>query len=255
MLQGLVCRVTIPRLPEPAGARSGDTGSGSLLRVLILGDSAAAGVGVSSQAEALSGRLVAELALTHRVLWSLIAKSGVSTDGTTRHLMSCPTQPFDIVVVSLGGNDVTGRRAIARWLKDIDTLVALLRSQFSARHILLSGVPPMHAFPGFPQPLRWYLGTKARQYNAALARWAEGEADCEHVALTLPDHDGLFAADGMHPGREGYRVWSAELAKHIRARWAVSHGAEPGRLCRYEPNRSPRGIDPTSVLGDRKPER
>jgi lysophospholipase L1-like esterase len=236
MLQGLVCRVTIPRLPEPTGARIGDMGSGSLLRLLILGDSAAAGVGVSSQAEALSGQLVAELALTHRVSWSLIAKSGASTEGTTRHLMLRPAQPFDIVVVSLGGNDVTGRRVIASWLKDVDSLVALLRSRFSARHILLSGVPPMHAFPGFPQPLRWYLGTKARQYNAALARWAEGEADCEYIALTLPDHDGLIAADGMHPGRQGYRLWSAELAKHIRARWAVSREAGQGRLCRYEPN-------------------
>ena len=225
MLQGLVSRFAIPRLPEPAGARMGDAGSGSLLRVLILGDSAAAGVGVSSQDEALSGLLVAELALTHRVSWSLLAKSGASTEGTTRHLMLCPAQPFDIVVVSLGGNDVTGRRVLASWLKDTDTLVALLRSRFSAKHILLSGVPPMHAFPGFPQPLRWYLGTKARQYNAALARWTAGEADCEHVALTLPNEDGLFAVDGMHPGQQGYRLWSAELAKHIRARWAVSREA------------------------------
>ena len=229
-LQGLVIRLAIPRLPEPAGARMGDTGRGSLLRVLILGDSAAAGVGVSSQGEALSGQLVAELALTHRVSWSLIAKSGATTERTTRHLMGCPAQPFDIVVVSLGGNDVAGRRLLASWLKDIDTLVALLRSRFSARHILLSGVPPMHAFPGFPQPLRWYLGTKARQYNAALARWTAGEADCEHVALTANDA-GLFAADGMHPGQQGYRLWSAELAKHIRARWAVSHEAEQRRLC------------------------
>lgn len=229
MLQGLVIRLAIPRLPEPAGARMGDTGSGPLLRVLILGDSAAAGVGVSSLDEALSGQLVAELARTHRVSWSLIAKSGASTEGTTRHLMLCPAQQFDIVVVSLGGNDVTGRRVLASWLKDIDTLVALLRSRFSARHILLSGVPPMHAFPGFPQPLRWYLGTKARQYNAALARWTAGEADCEYVALT-PNDAGLFAADGMHPGQQGYRLWSAELAKHIRARWAVSHEAEQRRL-------------------------
>ncbi len=203
----------------------GDTGTGSPLRVLILGDSAAAGVGVSSQDEALCGRLVAELALTHRVSWSLIAKSGATTEGTTRHLMRCPAQQFDIVVVSLGANDVTGRRVLASWLKDVGTLVALLRSRFSARHILLSGVPPMHAFPGFPQPLRWYLGTKARQYNAALSHWTAGEPGCEHVALTPPNGEGLFATDGMHPGPLAYRLWSAELAKRIRARCAVSHEA------------------------------
>jgi lysophospholipase L1-like esterase len=222
MLQGRLIRRAATGLPEPSGARMGDTGRGSVLRVLILGDSAAAGVGVSSQDEALSGQLVAELALTHRVSWSLIAKSGATTAGTTRHLMRCPAQQFDTVVVSLGGNDVAGRRSLASWLKDIDTLVALLRARFAARHILLSGVPPMHAFPGFPQPLRWYLGTKARHYNAALALWTAGEVDCEHVALTPPNGEGLFASDGMHPGRPLYRLWSAELAKRIRARWATS---------------------------------
>lgn len=222
MLQGRSFRHVATELPEPAGARMGDKGRGSLLHLLILGDSAAAGVGVSSQDDALSGRLVAELALTHRVAWSLIARSGATTAGTTRHLMRCPAQHVDIVVVSLGGNDVARRRSVASWLADIEALVAELRTRFAARHILLSGAPPMHAFPGLPQPLRWYLGTKARHYNVALARWAAAEADCEYVALTAPNGEGLFASDGMHPGRALYQLWSAELAHRIRARWATS---------------------------------
>ena len=185
-------------------------------------------VGVSSQGEALSGQLVAELALTHRVSWSLIAKSGATTERTTRH-HGLPGQPFDIVVVSLGGNDVTGRRLLASWLKDIDTLVALLRSRFSARHILLSGVPPMHAFQDSRSRFGGISGRRPG-YTTCPRTLDSGKADCEHVALT-PNDAGLFAADGMHPGQQGYRLWSAELAKHIRARWAVSHEAEQRRLC------------------------
>ena len=47
--QALATRVRMPRLPEAAGPREGETGRGPLLRLLIVGDSsAAAGASVSS---------------------------------------------------------------------------------------------------------------------------------------------------------------------------------------------------------------
>ena len=42
VMQALVTRSRMPRLPEAAGPREGETGSGPLLRLLIVGDSAAA---------------------------------------------------------------------------------------------------------------------------------------------------------------------------------------------------------------------
>ena len=61
ILQGRHVRRITPRLPEPDGARAGQAGSGQPLRLLIVGDSAAAGVGVSTQQDALSGQLIALL--------------------------------------------------------------------------------------------------------------------------------------------------------------------------------------------------
>ncbi len=45
--QGRHVRRVTPRLPEAAGPRAGTTGHGPPLRLLVLGDSAAAGVGVA----------------------------------------------------------------------------------------------------------------------------------------------------------------------------------------------------------------
>jgi len=47
--QGIYVRRVTPKLPEADGPRSGEAGSGALLRLLVLGDSAAAGVGVRTQ--------------------------------------------------------------------------------------------------------------------------------------------------------------------------------------------------------------
>ena len=59
--QGHKVRQRTLRLPEASGARAGILGQGLPLRLLLLGDSAAAGVGVSRQEEALAGQLAAQL--------------------------------------------------------------------------------------------------------------------------------------------------------------------------------------------------
>ena len=49
LAQGIYTRRMTPRLPEAEGERQGEAGSGDVLRLLIVGDSAAAGVGAATQ--------------------------------------------------------------------------------------------------------------------------------------------------------------------------------------------------------------
>ncbi len=224
-LQGRRVRRVATRLAEPPGPRSACDGTGPPLRVLVLGDSAAAGVGAPSQDAALSGRLVAELRQTFQVSWTVVARLGATTAGTVRHLARRPDGAlgtFDVAAVSLGLNDVTGRRPLARWLDDLDALVTLLRMRCAVRHVLLSALPPVDRFPAFPQPLRWYLGITTRRYDHALARWAAETPACEYVPLTLPPGPGMLASDGLHPAPPLYEQWSRELAVRVRARWTPS---------------------------------
>ena len=59
IVQGYIVKQKTPRLPEPDGERCGIYGQGRpTLSLLILGDSAAAGVGVVTQADALLGQLL-----------------------------------------------------------------------------------------------------------------------------------------------------------------------------------------------------
>ena len=218
-LQGRRVRRTARPLPEPPGPRNGIEGDGAPLRLLILGDSAAAGVGAGTQEQALSGRLVADLAASFRVEWTVVARTGATTAGTVRHLARRATQEFDVAVLSLGSNDVTSRRTIRAWLAEMDALVAMLRERFGVRQVLVSGLPPMDRFFAFPQPLRWYLGATARRFDRALALWVASREGCEHVLLDVPVDKAALAPDGLHPGPSLYAIWSDELARRIRTRW------------------------------------
>ena len=214
-------------LPEPDGARDGASGSGPLLRLLVAGDSAAAGVGAQTQDDALTGRVVAGLAPSFHVRWKLLAFTGATTAGMLDHLEKTPAEHFDVVLTSLGVNDVTGGCSLGHWRRRQENLIALLRDKFHARHILLSGLPPMHRFPALPQPLRWYIGGRARDFDRVLSSLAGNHASAEFVKLGYAMMDPrAMAADGIHPGPAIYGLWAAEAVRRIVAR--IQH-IDPGQ--------------------------
>ena len=98
MLQGRRVRATLPELPEAGGERRGVAGSGPPLKLMIVGDSSAAGVGAASQEEALLGRTVAALAASFEVDYRLVATSGARTELILRRLTRMPSSPVDVVV-------------------------------------------------------------------------------------------------------------------------------------------------------------
>lgn len=221
LLQGRhVYRVT-PRLPEPPGPRSGRAGVGAPLRLLVAGDSAAAGVGAASQDEALTGRLVAELS-PHRALdWRLEARTGYTTADTHAHLATLPADRFDVVVLSLGVNDVTSGSGRARWLARQAALTDLLQARFAPRAVFFTSLPPMHLFPALPQPLRWYLGARARDFNVVLANWLSRRPGCHLVAPDFQADPAHIASDGFHPGPAAYRAWAVRVACDIERLFPV----------------------------------
>lgn len=217
--QAVAVRRRALRLSEPEGPRAGVCGEGPDLRLLIAGDSSAAGVGVAHQDQALAGQLVAALASDFAVHWQLHATTGHTTAQTLARLRDLPRQPFDIAVTALGVNDVTRQVPLARWVQRQTALATLLRDRFGVRGHWRSGLPPMDAFPLLPRPLRDVLGAQARAYDAWLARTAQGHL--HHLPFDRARLDvALMAEDGFHPGAPIYAAWAQELATGIRAELA-----------------------------------
>ena len=217
MAQGIYVRRFTPKLPEPEGHRSGVYGEGSRITLLIVGDSAAAGVGAGTQYQALSGRLVTALGTSYQVSWKLLAQTGDASSHVLARLEREINEKFDVVVISVGVNDVTARTSSKEWLNNLKRMTEILKSKFHARHIILSAVPPMHLFPALPQPLRWWLGLKAKSLNSILERMAGHDDDCSVLPMASSFERHYMANDGFHPGEAAYTLWGNELAKVIRA--------------------------------------
>ena len=217
--QGKRVKKTMVRLPEPDGQRSGHVGSGDMLRVLILGDSAAAGVGVNTQQEALAGQLIGRLSKNHHVKWQLEANSGHTTQQVIDHIKGIKAQQFDVVVTSVGVNDVTKLMPEGKWITLQKKLIAEIQLQFQPKLLLMTSVPPMQHFSGLPQPLRWHLGLYARQMNARLTKLLKGQSNVQQIVWPLGEgqRDIPLAEDGFHPSAVAYEVWAEVIVDAINA--------------------------------------
>jgi lysophospholipase L1-like esterase len=228
--QAVGTRRRAPLLPEAEGPREGRVGQGDhALRVLIAGDSSAAGVGVAQQEQALAGYLSRAL---HRqaqrpVQWTLRAKSGLTTRQVHELLRAESAPPADVAVVVTGVNDVIDLVSPKRAVADRAALADWLLAEHGVAHVLFAPLPPVHRFPLLPQPLRGVMGRDALAHNAALRQWAATRRDVSCVAIDIALQPDWMASDGFHPGEPVYRACGEAIAAHIAANdeaWPASGG-------------------------------
>jgi lysophospholipase L1-like esterase len=218
-------RRTALRLPEAAGPREGKVGQGDPgLRLLVVGDSSAAGVGLPDQAQALALPLAHKLSerLGAAVAWQLAAQSGVNTAEARELLRGAHLHPADVVVTALGVNDVSSQTTARRFVAQTAALWSELKQRTGARWAVVSGLPPMDLLTAVPHPLRWYLGRYAAWLDAAAHRWADehGLGFCSLQQWTDPS---FLSHDGFHPGPLLYPLWTdriADLVSQASEKWA-----------------------------------
>lgn len=221
-VQGKYTRIKTPVLPEAAGNRFGLKGEGPLIRLLVVGDSAAAGVGANHVKEALPGRLVEKLSEDRQVFWSLLAQSGLNTEEIHQLLESSDQEHYDTAVISAGVNDVKGLRKVEDWLENIKQVISVLHKKYGVEHVIVSPVPPMHAFSALPQPLRWYMGARAKGFNRRLTQLMESHHTCSLLANDFPLQSEFLAEDGFHPSPKTYEMWADEVTRVINQNTPIS---------------------------------
>ena len=249
--QGRRVRATALELPEAPGPRSGRVGpSPTPFRLLVIGDSAAAGVGVPSQDHAITGCLVQALMQsstgttkhTGSVEWRLIARTGHRLSHVIREVEGASLEwapveghtaapRTDLVVVSAGINDVLQGTSPARWLAGLQRLADELERSAAPRRVAFSGIPRIQDFPLLPQPLAWYLGRCAQRLNRATLDFIEKQAPISwrYVKLDLPLTPDFLAHDCFHPNEASCRLWCEQVMAATLDEHAGSDSGRDGR--------------------------
>ncbi|MEN8397167.1 SGNH/GDSL hydrolase family protein [Acinetobacter towneri] len=218
VIQGSRVKKNTIRLPEAEGAREGITGQGQTLSLLILGDSAAAGVGVAHQNDALLGAVISALQHQYQVHWRLEAQSGDTTSQVIQKTKKLVNQKYDVVVTSVGVNDVTRLMSAQTWIKQQQHFYQLIQAKFQPELIIATRVPPMHLFPALPNPLSWLFGQYAKQMNLQLEKMIAQQEDMQWIEYDIRKYQSMnleMAKDGFHPSKEIYQIWGKEVSDRI----------------------------------------
>lgn len=229
-VQGKRIRASVPKLP-PAKGHSGyvDAGNGEALRLITLGESTIAGIGVKTHAEGFSGTLARALAdqLGKPVDWKVYARSGYTAERVTTKLVpQIAETDVDLIIIGLGGNDAFYLNSPWRWRRDVRELIAELRQRFPDTPLVFTNMPPIKTFPAFTPLIQRVVGNHVEALGRSLrqvvkpmqnvfyyARVITLEDWRDRLGVTAPEED--FFSDGVHPSKLTYQVWARDVAGYI----------------------------------------
>jgi lysophospholipase L1-like esterase len=200
---------------EPALEISGEFGphSGSKLRLVVLGDSTAAGVGAGTSRQAYPTLLARRLAREgRRVRLTGLGVSGARVaDVLDEQAPAATALSPDLIFVGIGANDTIHLTPLREVAVDMGRAIDLLLE--SGATVVVAGAPDMRA-EAFWEPLRSIAGWRGRR----VADVIEEEARRRGVAIvplaerTGPffggDPDEHYSADLFHPSPGGYERWA-----------------------------------------------
>jgi lysophospholipase L1-like esterase len=201
------------------------------LRLTLLGDAVALGVGVDTVGETIGGQLAELLAGVgappgsaadrRRVELSSVAVAGSrSADlGTQVARALVGTRP-DVAVILIGAGDATGLRRPQEAAAHLTAAVRRLRD--AGVEVVVGTCPDLGACRAFAPPLRSMIGWLGRRVAVAQAVAAHtAGADVVDLAAetgaVFRADAGALCFDGFHPSADGYRVWAHALYPAVAA--------------------------------------
>ena len=223
--QGRVVRRRMPEIPEARGPGEGRfPGDEPGLRIVAVGESTIAGVGVERMEQSLTAHLAKELAArTGRAAhWHAFGASGATVEDNDAQLARIEAQRAtleraDLALVVMGVSDTLALTGPRRFFAKMDCLILRLRLLLWPLPVLVTGVPRLDRFAApLPPPLSTVLGRRSKSLDKALLKVASEGYRITYMPSRVPDTAAniprAYAADGFHPGAEGYRLWAAYLA-------------------------------------------
>ncbi|MCW2928456.1 MAG: hydrolase family protein [Thermoleophilia bacterium] len=215
-----------PRLPEDPGfdvdVRVGTDRPGPTLELVVLGDSLVAGVGATSAARSLVGRIASRASedLGQPVHAVGFGVSGAVTREVIDEQLEQVPDGVDAIVIEVGSNDVTHRTPSGAFRRDAERL---LREATALAPVVVLGSAGELRSPLFQQPLRAIITRRATQLRE-IQREVAADVDVpfmnvvEEVSPAYNDaRPRSSSSDRFHPSDLGYDIWARPLAERLVA--------------------------------------
>jgi lysophospholipase L1-like esterase len=230
--QGKQIRANVPELPEAKGIEGTSEyreKKEKTLRVLAIGESTIAGVGVQTHEEGFTGTFAKELShlLDVSTVWKVYARSGYTAKRMERKIIPKITEnQADLIVIGLGGNDAFTLNRPWKWRMEIHSLIQSIKLKFPGAIIVFCNMPPIKEFPAFTPLIKFTVGNLVEilgdELNSVVAKHENVFYFGDKITLKgwiekfkLKVKKKEFFSDGVHPSKLTYQTWAKDIANQV----------------------------------------
>lgn len=197
------------RLAKIATERPRILNEGGDRKILVIGDSTAYGTGADRVEDTLLGRFAHDFPY---VEVNNYAVNGSGTKDAVRQIEKVDNTPYNLIIISTGGNDTWKLTKLKDVEANLRTLLAKAKS-IAGNNVIVIIYNNIASGPVFPLIVRPIIILRTNAINALLKRVSD-EFGIESVPIFLDGEkcpDNFFARDGLHPSSEGYRIMYIRL--------------------------------------------
>lgn len=230
--QGKRIKTKIPKLPEALGIEGqfqSNEKNGRILKVIAIGESTIAGVGVQTHEEGFTGTFAKEIVRLFdlSVHWKVYARSGYTARKVEKKIIPKITENHaDLIVIGLGANDAFTLNRPSKWKIEIHSLIKSIQIKFPEAVIVFCNMPPIKEFPAFTPLIKFTVGNLVEILGEELQKVVSEYDDVfyfgEKITLkrwidkfNLNTQKEDFFSDGIHPSKLTYQIWAKDIANQV----------------------------------------
>lgn len=195
-------------------------------RVLILGESTAAGVGASKPETSLAGTIFHLFKEKYEVI--NLGKNGLRVKElipTFNEEIGSNPKKVEGIFLFMGANDCFRLTKPTQFRFELENIISWLNQSFAPNWIYLSAIPPVHIFPAFTPQLKYFLLRQRKFLSKEMERIASQHHHMIYEEIRFDLTPEFFASDGIHPSDQGYQA-IAQFAIDGIKRWEKKSKAD-----------------------------
>lgn len=186
-------------------------------KLLIIGESTAAGVGASGTETTFASRIFKHTGEKFSII--NIGENGLMAKNLRRLYEKSEGEKgnsFSKAIILIGANDCFKLTPPWKFKRELETFILFLIKEKKVEKITIPLIPPVQEFPLIPPIMRFFLGWHRNILSAELESLEKTNFQISFDNHKTKTFAAFYSEDGIHPSDYGYDLIALAMAETIK---------------------------------------